>query len=195
MLSHLRTWLRRSRMLALLAGVVLALTVTSTAGASGSSRPSCAIDEYGNCLAVDPVDVYYEGDWVGDYGVTGDGNGNGNQCRTVSAQRYGNSIAGFNLYRYWESVAWCWSGGLIRSIHRSRWPEINAPLWQFDGHIDTNCNQSEDCSGRAGLSTTTVWSVGQFHVCGVYNWLCRYKYPRVAITVNGYGGWSYDTSG
>ena len=193
MLSHFRTCPGRWHLLAFLAGVVLvcsAATVNAVAAA-----PPCAVDEYGNCLAGDPFDVYYEGGYAdGDSGVYY-AYGAGNSCRTVSAVRYGNSIAGFNLYRYHESVAWCWSGGVIRSIHRSRWPEINAALWQFDGHIDTNCNQNEDCSGRGGLSATTVWTVGQFHVCGVYGWLCVYKYPRVSISVNGWGGWSHDTSG
>lgn len=171
--------------------IIVALCAAAITTAAQAAQPPCAIDEYGNCIA--GLEEGYATEEAWESAATGEAVWGG--CKTVHARRNWNSIYGFNVYRYYQQVTWCWSGGQITSLHRARWAEVNAPLWQFDGHISTNCNVNEDCSGRTGIPYTTTWTQGQFHVCAVYEWVCNYQYPLVSISVSAYGGWNSATSG
>ena len=165
----------------------LASTGTATASPGPSPKPMQVEDPGGG------GDGEYIG-W-GDEGEYLTYSGGTSSCRVVWARRNWDSILGFNLWRYYEQVNWCYSGGVITSLHRYRWPEVNAIPWSFDGNVATNCNQNEDCSGRTGISSTTVWTEGQFHACFLpLGGLCKYLYPVVSITVNGYGGHTSYTS-
>jgi hypothetical protein len=116
-------------------------------------------------------------------------------CRTATGYRKFTNVFGYQLYRYNESITWCWSYGAIRSFYRDRWPSTPGTLsnWQFDGHIGSNCSL-EHCNGRGvGQWSATADTRGKFHACVV--WWCSERYPYISITVYGNGNATASTSG
>lgn len=178
--------------MALLGSAVLAANVH----AGPPPAPSCAVDEYGNCI--DDVDPYYEVVATGDDTVSDSGEwygyGAGN-CRTVEKTAWGKDLVGIKVYVWHQRVTWCWRDGAISSVFREHWPEVNVPLWQYDAMVETNCNVNDNCSGRTGGYSTTVTATAQFHACAIRGWLCQFKYPRLAFTFGVGGWWSNDVSG
>jgi hypothetical protein len=99
---------------------------------------------------------------------------------------------GHTLWQYYQQLYWCWHGGAITYVHRTRWAYVSNHWmngWSFHGHIGTNCN-SETCEGHwVGYGWARYWTQGKFEVCGLWRWGCRARHPMVGIDVNGWGGW------
>lgn len=170
-----------------------ALVAGPLAGSSSAAppRPTCAIDENGNCIGDDGYytedggEAYAYSDWS-----------SGATCKAVWARRNFNSYYGDVFYRYYQQVNWCYRNGRITSLERYRWPETHYN-WVFDGHVSSSCSD-ETCSvGHTGVYQTSVYTWGQFHACIVPVWdaVCNYNIPWVRLTVNGWGGWGYATGG
>ncbi len=115
-------------------------------------------------------------------------------CWGAWGRRNYDSWLGYNFIRYYEQVTWCGNGSSqLTSFWRDRWPEVNFPGWQFDGHVGSNCDL-EHCNGRgSGQYSTEAWTMGQFSLCG--GWCFDHKYPWVDITVTADGGWSESDGG
>jgi hypothetical protein len=181
--------LSMNRLLLLIAGlagaVVLIAASTASAGAGPKPGSPCLDDTCSAYLdGYDDQEGYDEG--LTYYDATTD-----TSCKAVRAARVWKSWYFWVVWKYWERVNWCYSGGRITQLARYRWPEIDGPLWSFDGNVASNC--SEYCSEFAGGGWAQLWTEGQFHAC--WTGYCNYKTPSVTITVNGYGGWGYNTSG
>ena len=72
------------------------------------------------------------------------------------------------LRRYWLKVDWCWSGSRVTGIHSRRWAEIEAPLWDFKGHIGWQA------IGGVGTSRAYRWTQGKFPLCARSRAACRH---------------------
>lgn len=180
----------RVSLVTLIAALSMAL-FASVVPTATAALPPCAVDEYGNCIA---EDGYASEDAGVVYAYS---SGSGEQTKSVWARRNYTTWFGTTLFHYYEQVTWSYRGGVITALTRWRWPADVNSGWQFDQNIGNNCT-SEYCMerGNQALYQTTVMTQGQFHACAPpWDWACNYRYPRVSITVNAYGGWGYNTSG
>jgi hypothetical protein len=118
--------------------------------------------------------------------------------RPVYAQyTYTNATHLAVLFRYFEQVYYCRSGGKVTYFYRYRWAQMSSIVpvvdwnpWSFDGNI----NSGNDCSNEHCFirgyraSSRTAVTKGSFSVCAVkiFGW-CNHVYPTLSITVFGDG--------
>jgi hypothetical protein len=107
-------------------------------------------------------------------------------CKAVYWGRQRKTWWGKIVFRYIEQVAWCWQNGVITYVNRSRWPELYSWLWNFSGHVSSNCS-SEGCEELAGAHEVDIRTIGHFEACK--GWCFLHSYPGVLIRINGWGGW------
>jgi hypothetical protein len=112
-------------------------------------------------------------------------------CRQVRAYRQFKTWWGHVVWKYYQRVYWCWNGSVVTYLNRDRWPDTRCCLWQFFGHISSNC--SEHCNERVGHSWENVQTVGSYRHCAT--WCTREINPGVSISVSGVGSWGYGTWG
>jgi hypothetical protein len=114
----------------------------------------------------------------------------GVRCSAAEAWRYWKSLVGITLWKYHLRVDWCWNRHKITSVHRRRWAEVNAPVWDFKGHIGS------DRQWGRGHRWYRAFTQGKFQLCFAGSIGCvQTKLPWVKITVHRRGTWSYQTGG
>jgi hypothetical protein len=112
-----------------------------------------------------------------------------NPCRAVGYTVSGKNVFGMTLWRYRQSVFWCWNGSRITYVYRQRYPVCCFPVWDFKGHTDGSC-ASENCGEKAGGWTAYIATQGKFEACAFYGWSCQRTYPRIWHVIRGDGWWS-----
>jgi hypothetical protein len=102
------------------------------------------------------------------------------------------NVFGHDLWRYYQQLGFCWEGGRITFVYRTRWPWVSTHWlngWGFQGHISTNC-YTETCEGHwIGADWARYWTQGKFEVCNLWRFGCRSRHPLIGIDINGWGGW------
>jgi hypothetical protein len=114
------------------------------------------------------------------------------QCRTVGRYRKRTTWWGHVVYKYHQRVQWCWSGGVVTHVWRTRYPDIGCCFWQFFGNVGNNC-ASENCAEQTGRSFADLITVGQFRYCNA--WCALEKNPGLHFQVYAGGGYNYATWG
>lgn len=110
------------------------------------------------------------------------------RCKRVWAARVYRNVFGIVLWKYYQQQAFCYNGSRITSLYDwRRWPHVNAPGWDFKGHI------GRTRSGGAGTWHYGTWTQGHFAFCAA--WCAAHLYPWVDLDVYGNGGWSHRTGG
>lgn len=170
---------------------IAAVAAGSPAGAT--PKPSCPIDENGNCMT-DPYAAVYEDTETGE--DTYENYGASYNCKVVHAIRTVRNVYWVTLFQYVEQVRWCWDGNTVREFTRWRWPQnMTWGMWSWDGNIDTGNCVSEYCQEQVGSYGEHARTTGQFHP----NWcpfgFCGHRYPTVEIAVTGDGQWGASSSG
>lgn len=113
-------------------------------------------------------------------------------CRTKTKSRAFRTWYGYTVWRYKQRVRWCFNGTRITSMERTRYPEVGCCLWQFNGHVASNCRY-ETCFEKVGHFSETVTTVGSFKYCG---FPCVYELnPGIDFTAYANGNWSSRTYG
>lgn len=190
--------MRRITVIAIMSLVALVATATTASannpgGAGPISKESCPVDDYGNCMGVDPYAAYYEYDETGEDSV--EYYGGGYNCKVVHAIRTVRNIYWVILFQYVEQVRWCFNGDTVTEFTRWRWPQsMTFGMWSFDSDIGNSC-ESEYCQEQTGSWVEHAWTEGQFRP----NWcpfnFCGSRHPTVDIGVNANGGWGARTNG
>jgi hypothetical protein len=112
--------------------------------------------------------------------------GSWNPCRTVQYTVVGKNVFGMTLWKYRQSVFWCWNGSRTTYVYRQRYPVCCFPVWEFEGHLYNSC-ASENCGERRGGWTAYLATQGKFKACAFYVWACQRAYPRIWHVVRGDG--------
>jgi hypothetical protein len=105
-------------------------------------------------------------------------------CRTVWAGRRKKSLAGAVVWRYRQTIYWCWKSNKITYLSRTRWGKTYYFCWDFKGHIGNASSWNARWSYRAFTQGKFKWECAPFDVS---------VYPWVKMTVYGNGTWTYAT--
>jgi hypothetical protein len=89
---------------------------------------------------------------------------------------------GWELWRYSQTINWCWNGSTITSVSHSHNPAIYVPGWSYNGLV------SDHHSG--GVGSTSFWANSRADMCLVnYGGGClQHTYPWADQWVYGNGG-------
>jgi hypothetical protein len=133
----------------------------------------------------DAADTYGEAGGADGYGYFGG-------CKNPYVVAKHRNIFGHDLWHYYQQLVFCWQGGGITYVYRTRWAWVSGHWlngWSFQGHMSTNC-YTETCQGHwIGADWARYWTQGKFEVCGLWRFGCRARHPLIGIDVNGWGGW------
>jgi hypothetical protein len=110
-------------------------------------------------------------------------------CKSKKISRVGANVFGMKLWAYYQKVDWCYSSGKIVSKFWTRWGEVYAPFWAFNGHI------AKTQSGGVGSSSYRVWTQGSFALCMPHVLCTQNRVPWLDLKVLATGSYSYSVGG
>lgn len=113
-------------------------------------------------------------------------------CNHALVSMTGKNVLDMKLWTYYQKIMWCYNNDSQRivEIDRSRWGDTHFLFWEFVGHIQN------DSSGGDGHYSYSASTTGHFRWCFVTSLACiQHQYPKINMTVQGNGGWSYSVSG
>ncbi|WP_139074897.1 hypothetical protein [Paenibacillus elgii] len=105
----------------------------------------------------------------------------------VEVNNYATNVFGAVLYRWYHRVDWEYNGSNVSNVRYNYWPQTQWILWSYAGLYDQG--------GDYDRQNTTHTSYSQAHFKMGVGWInVQHAYPRISVTVNNNGGYSYRTS-